>query len=169
MKERNPTKMNKEWHDFFITTGGAAAALAGLLFVGVSLNLQKILSMKRLPERALISLVLLMNILIVSILMLVPWDSPAPLGFELLFTGLILYFFVFRLDLRNYKHTGREFKNRYLLNLFLDQLASIPYMICGAVILISGEAGIFWIVPAIFFSFIKSVLDAWVLLVEINR
>jgi modulator of FtsH protease len=33
----------------------------------------------------------------------------------------------------------------------------------------SGEIGIFWIVPAIVFSFIKAVLDAWVLLVEINR
>jgi modulator of FtsH protease len=110
-----------------------------------------------------------MNILILSILILVPGESLTLVGFELLLTGLILYFFILRLDLRNYRHTGKEFKNRYLLNLCLDQLASLPYIICGTAMLMSGEIGIFWIVPAIVFSFIKAVLDAWVLLVEINR
>ncbi|MEI9934528.1 MAG: hypothetical protein WDM71_06665 [Ferruginibacter sp.] len=40
----------------------------------------------------------------------------------------------------------------------------------GGIILIAvGANGLYWIVPAFIFSFIKSVLDAWVLLVEINR
>ncbi|MBS1918513.1 MAG: hypothetical protein JST87_19775 [Bacteroidetes bacterium] len=44
---------------------GAAAVLTGLIFVGVSLNLTKILSFTSLPNRTLISLLLLLNILIV--------------------------------------------------------------------------------------------------------
>jgi hypothetical protein len=29
----------EQWHDFFVMVGGAAAALAGLVFVALSLNL----------------------------------------------------------------------------------------------------------------------------------
>ena len=33
-----------EWHDFFLAAAGAAAVLAGLVFVGVSINLEMIMS-----------------------------------------------------------------------------------------------------------------------------
>jgi hypothetical protein len=48
-------RMN-EWHDFFIACAGASAALMGLIFVGVSINLTRILSFPTLPGRALISM-----------------------------------------------------------------------------------------------------------------
>jgi hypothetical protein len=34
----------EEWHDFFLAAAGAAAVLAGLVFVGVSINLETIMS-----------------------------------------------------------------------------------------------------------------------------
>ena len=40
-------------------------ALTGLIFVGVSINITKVLSFPKLPDRALLSLVLLLNILVV--------------------------------------------------------------------------------------------------------
>ena len=33
-----------DWHDFFLAAAGAAAVLAGLVFVGVSINLDMIMS-----------------------------------------------------------------------------------------------------------------------------
>jgi hypothetical protein len=33
-----------QWHDFFLAQAGAAGVLTGLVFVGVSINLQKIVS-----------------------------------------------------------------------------------------------------------------------------
>ena len=36
-----------EWHDFFLAQAGAAGVLTGLVFVGVSINLQKIISRVR--------------------------------------------------------------------------------------------------------------------------
>jgi len=40
------------WENFFIAEVGASAALAGLIFFGVSINLTGILSLPRLADRA---------------------------------------------------------------------------------------------------------------------
>jgi hypothetical protein len=49
-----------EWHDFFLAVAGAAAVLAGLVFVGVSINLDIIMSNRGygLRGRALEALIL---------------------------------------------------------------------------------------------------------------
>jgi modulator of FtsH protease len=41
----------EQWHDLFVATAGAAAALAGLIFVAVSINLEQILKYPALPPR----------------------------------------------------------------------------------------------------------------------
>jgi modulator of FtsH protease len=68
-----------------------------------------------------------------------------------------------------YRAQEQQYKRRYLLNILFNQLAIIPYIIGGLGILFHREAGLYWIVFSFILSFIKSVLDAWVLLVEINR
>ena len=45
-----------DWAAFFTAQLGAAATLGGLIFVGLSLNLEKILSFPALPNRALFAL-----------------------------------------------------------------------------------------------------------------
>ena len=63
-----------EWHDFFLAQAGAAGVLTGLVFVGASINLQKILSQpgSGLPGRAADALILLVAVLTASVLLLVP-------------------------------------------------------------------------------------------------
>src|SRR5690606_5287999 len=61
-----------DWKDFFGAQLGASATLAGLIFVGVSLNLTRILAAAFLPLRALLALGLLVAILVVASLLLVP-------------------------------------------------------------------------------------------------
>jgi modulator of FtsH protease len=158
-----------EWRDFFIAIAGAAAALTGLLFVGVSINLTRILSFPGLPERALLSLALLLNILIISCLMLIPLQSLQMAGVEILVTGLLIWMTAIRIDYGILKTKNPEFKPHYKAMMVLSQFATLPYLVCGILILCTNANGIYWIVPAIIFSFIKAMLDAWVLLVEINR
>jgi hypothetical protein len=52
-----------DWTAFFRAQLGAAATLGGLVFVGLSLNLTKILSFPALPNRALLALGALLVIL----------------------------------------------------------------------------------------------------------
>lgn len=157
------------WENFFIAEVGASAALAGLIFVGVSINLTRILSLARLPDRAFEAISLLLAVLVLSSLQLVPGQSITLLGIEILIIGLIIWAGVTMLDLRIRQKTEVQYRRPFLLNMLLSQLASLPYVIAGILVLAIGTSGLYWLVPAVIFSFIKAILDAWVLLVEINR
>jgi len=63
------------WKDLFVASAGAAAALAGLVFVAVSINIDRILKFEGLPERALQTVLLLLSVVLVSIIGLIPGQS----------------------------------------------------------------------------------------------
>src|ERR1700744_2134063 len=66
------------WGELFVCAGGAAAVLSGLIFVAVSVNLDRVLELDRLDGRnfltgrALEALVALLNVLVVSVVALTP-------------------------------------------------------------------------------------------------
>jgi hypothetical protein len=64
-----------EWTDFFIAGAGASAALTGLVFVAVSINVDRILRFRGLPERAQATLMLLLGVVLVSLIGLIPGQS----------------------------------------------------------------------------------------------
>ncbi len=51
------------WTDFLVASAGAAGALTGLVFLGITINVQQIISYPGLPGRAAATLVVLMNAL----------------------------------------------------------------------------------------------------------
>jgi hypothetical protein len=79
-----------EWHDLFVATAGASAALAGLVFVAVSINIERILRFPGLPERALETVLLLLAALLVSVVGLIPGQGHVALGIELLLVSLAI-------------------------------------------------------------------------------
>jgi len=158
-----------EWHDFFVATAGASAALVGLIFVGVSINLNMILTTPTLPGRASISMVLLLTILIVTILLLAPYESIKVAGTEVLVIGLVVWGGVVLTDFRIHRNKQKKYKSLYTLNIIMNQIAILPYIISGISLMAGDLNGLYWLLAAMVFSFIKASLDAWVLLIEINR
>jgi hypothetical protein len=159
----------EQWSNYFVVTAGGAAALAGLIFVSVSLNLKKILSLKQLPGRALGSLMLLTNILISGSFCLVPGETLFWIGCEIVISSGIVWVLNTRMDVKMYRSVDKAYRPHYLQNLIFTQAAVLPYLTGGVFLLNGSIVGLYWLVPAITLSFIKALLDAWVLLVEINR
>jgi hypothetical protein len=156
-----------EWSDLFVATTGASAALAGLVFVAVSINIERILKFEGLPERALETVLLLLGALVVSIVGLVPGQSRVALGAELLVVSLILGFAIARLPTRQ---TGRqETRGRLLGRWVIRAGGTVPLVVGGASVIAGSGGGLYWIAAGIVLALIGAIGNAWVLLVEILR
>ena len=77
------------WRDYFVAVLGATAALTGLLFVAISINLDRILEFPNLPKRAANTLGVLLALLVASTLLLAPGQDRHLLGVELVVVGVL--------------------------------------------------------------------------------
>jgi hypothetical protein len=148
---------------------GASAALAGLIFVGLSINMARVLALPRIPERALQTIVILLTVLLTSSLLLVPGQSTWEVGAEVLVVGASVWTFSTWLDVGNFRKIPERARRYWVQNTVLGQAALLPYIIAGVTMLAVGAVGIYILVVGVLLSFLKGIIDAWVLLIEINR
>jgi hypothetical protein len=152
------------WNDFFVAEAGASAALAGLLFVAVSINLTQILKYPHLPTRAIEALATLLLVLFVCTWALVPGQSALAYGVEIGGTALLAWI-IQTTALIKTRHSGYENASRVLLN----QLPPLPFLVAGVLLVLGRAGGVYWVVPGTLLSVIAGVFGAWVLLIEIQR
>jgi hypothetical protein len=155
------------WHEFFVGTIGAAAALTGLLFVAISINLEQILKYPQLPGRAAATLGMLVSALVVSGLALAPGQSRRALGIEVACVAVVAAVQAVWVSLGK-KAPGEPltWQIEHLATLLLPSVA----MIVGGVSLVAAAGGgFYWVMAAILFAFVSASINAWVLLVEIKR
>jgi hypothetical protein len=155
------------WHDFFVGTIGASAALTGLLFVAISINLEEILKYPQLPGRALGTLGILVSALVVSGFGLAPAQSNHVLGIEIAITGALV---AVQPVWATYRQRVPDGPKSWMVEHLVTLLVSSIAFIIGGVSLAVGEGGgLYWVLAGILFAFVSGSLNGWVLLVEIKR
>ena len=149
------------WAGFATAQVGAAAALAGLIFVGVSINLDRILKTPGVPARA--------GEALVALALLVPGLSVAAVGAGLLLLGLAGWLMTVVLQRRSHTDWEAARPRHFAGRVLLGQVASLPFAVAGATTLWRGEGGLRWLALGTLGVFLIAFVNAWVLLVEIDR
>ncbi len=155
------------WHDFFVGTIGAAAALTGLLFVAISINLEQILKYPELPGRAAGTLGILVGALVVSGCVLAPGQGRHALGVEIAAMGAVIAaqaLWVSRVRAAPGKRG--TWKLQHLATLLLPGIIMI---IGGISLALEAGGGLSWVAASCLLAFVFASINAWVLLVEIKR
>ncbi len=159
-----------DWTGFFAAELGAAAALAGLVMVAISINLTPILADPMLPGRAVETLVLPTGVLVAASCALVPGQPPMALAWEIGLTGLVMWLLPVVLQIRVRPSHGRGAAlSNFLPRVLLAQASSLPIVVSGVLIYLGSDSALYWMVPGIVTSLVATVINAWVLLVEILR
>jgi hypothetical protein len=157
------------WGSLAVAAATASATLAGLLFIAVSINLQRILQYASLPERAAQTLILLTVPLVTGIFLLVPGQAGLVLGTELLGTAVLVGGFQLWLEVRT-PRSEQQTTMAWILG-----RVSPPIVTCGslaaagATLLAGAGGGLYWVVPSVLGAILFGLLNTWVLLVEILR
>jgi hypothetical protein len=158
-----------EWSDFFVAAAGASAALLGLLFVAISINLERILKYEGLPGRALEAMMQLTCVLLVSLAGLVPGQSHVALGLELLCVFAAIAAIVVRQPILVADESGRE-PTSWKVTRWTVRLAGLLAIgIAGISLVAEAGGGLYWLAAGIALAIVAAIAGAWVLMVEILR
>ena len=157
------------WSTFFSALVEASAALTGLIFVAVSINLAQIVKLKQLVSRSAKALLSLMGVLLSSTLCLIPAQGRVGLGWEIAAVGAIIWVGA------TYSQQMAAHKNPYVgikgkvYHFVLTQISAVPFAVGGVSLVLGRGGGLYWLAAGAVFSLAGSLQDAWVLLIEIQR
>lgn len=156
------------WDNFFVASAGAAAALTGLLFVALSINLDKVLRIPRITGRAAATLGILVVIMLTGCFGLAPGQSNTVIGIEFAVLGALSLLQAVWVGFahRNDPSAGAE---RPTTSFILSITPTIPLTIGGISFVAGAGGGLYWTLAGFVLGFFAAVANAWVILIEINR
>ena len=160
--------MLEQWNNFFVMVGGGSAALAGLIFVAMSINHEIIFQNTTHKNRAINMLTGFTAIFMASGFALIGNQDPGVLGFE----WLVLWFIATVIFIRGYVIAIRSGMSS--IGLSLPRLAggTICFLaeVISAIFLILGHSSGFYIAAiAIIVLFAFLISGAWLLMIGIYQ
>lgn len=163
-----------QWSDFALAQVGASAALLGLVFVGMSINLKEFVGTPMLVNRALEAIVLLASVLVTATAVVIPAQDREVLGVELAIIGLLVSALVLRLQMGTRQEvvprgargpTRASIVSRRVIGLG----SAVVIALAGVLLLAEVGGGLYWWPAAVVTAYLGAIVNAWVLLVEILR
>jgi modulator of FtsH protease len=158
------------WHDFFLGELGASAALIGLVFVAVSINLSDIVQTPALASRAFETLLNLIMVLFTVSVALIPMGEFSTWGIVLLILTVLYWGFLLYIQIGILRRLEAPYRRSFITGtLLINQAAALAFFLGALGLIIYGEGGLYLTVTGTFLAYTASFVDAWVLLVEIKR
>jgi hypothetical protein len=157
------------WTEFAAAMVAATSALAGLIFVALSINLDRILSLPGIADLALEGVIALTVVLIASIVVLAPGQSVAALATELIVIGIVHLSVIGWLLRRTLAVAEQEFRMKRIQMALVSGFPGVLFVIGGLSMAAGNAWGLYWLVPASIAGIAAGVTNAWVLLIEIKR
>jgi modulator of FtsH protease len=162
------------WSEFALSQLGASAALLGLLFVGISINLRDVVGSSQLVHRAGESVVMLAGVLAAATAVLIPDQDRGVLAAELIAVGAVT------LVVTSYLQRGASSdvvprgdrgptRGTVIVRRLLGLGSAGLVAVAGITLAAGSGGGLFWWPAAVFVAYVGALLNTWVLMVEILR
>jgi hypothetical protein len=179
------------WGSFFTALVTAAAALTGLLFVAVSINLSKIVPVRKADDSAVVraaddgagdraaddgvlaaraaeTLSSLLLVVVTGALTFVPQVTRL-LGLELTLLAGPMLAVTTRTQLRHWRKNRDQPLYWTVSRMSTTAVGTVPATWAGISLAAHWGGGLYWLAAAALAGIVGAVLNAWVLLVEIIR
>jgi hypothetical protein len=162
-----------EWSEFATAHVGASAALLGLVFVGLTINLRDVIASRQLVNRAAEAVVLLGSVLATSTVVLIPGQERGALSAELIGLGAVTFAAVSALQRGAARpvDSGKAGPPRGSLMVRRTAGLGAPLLfgVAGLTLATTAGGGLYWWAPAVLVSYFGALANAWILLIEILR
>ncbi|NMO92612.1 hypothetical protein [Actinomycetospora sp. TBRC 11914] len=159
----------ERWTDFAVVVGGASAALTGLLFVAISINVGTIGRSISLRSRGGQTLVLFVVTLVVSIVLAVPDQGFRAFGVELLVLVAIAGAGLLALD-RRAKREAQTPALARTLDYASPNVATLLLIAAAGVVVLTGHGwGLYLLVLSTVVAIVGGVANAWLFLTQLGE
>ncbi|GAB08677.1 hypothetical protein GOARA_015_00150 [Gordonia araii NBRC 100433] len=165
------------WADFNVAIAGASAALAGLIIVAVSVNLERILVSPAIPARTGAAIGALTLAVAAACLALIPDQSLFLLGLEILIGAVLVGWLALLASLRIYR-IATAAQDPLLPKpprmwppgkIAMSVASPLLFVIGGAILLTGDVAGLNWIAAGSLTAIVAGVALSWIVLIEVRR
>jgi modulator of FtsH protease len=162
--------MLEGWSEFFVAAAGAAAALAGLIIVAMSVSIDDVVKIPGMTSRAATAIAMLVLVTAAALAGLIPSQSDQAFGIEVLVLSLVGMVFALQSLWVLVRHSPTS--RRLIESVIKAGVSLLPFvaLAVGAVLVIAGvPGGVHLIAFGSIAAFMAAVIAAWVMLVEIRR